>query len=74
MQINGDYPRPVSVNGFACRNCGDVELAKKNIDPAHPQEGPFGVNARTDAAAARRDEPVRARLAEGVGRRLDISV
>jgi len=25
------------VNGFACRNCGDEELAKQGIDPAHPQ-------------------------------------
>jgi hypothetical protein len=25
------------VNGFACRNCGDEELAKHGIDPAHPQ-------------------------------------
>ena len=25
-----------SVNGFYCRNCADVELAKKGMDPAHP--------------------------------------
>jgi hypothetical protein len=24
------------VNGFACRNCADEELAKRGIDPAHP--------------------------------------
>lgn len=24
------------VNGYFCRNCADVELAKKGIDPAHP--------------------------------------
>ena len=26
-----------SVNGFYCRNCADVELAKKGIDPAKPR-------------------------------------
>jgi hypothetical protein len=26
------------VNGYYCRNCSDVELAKKNIDPAHPKQ------------------------------------
>jgi hypothetical protein len=25
------------INGFACRNCGDEELARHGIDPAHPQ-------------------------------------
>jgi len=25
------------VNGYYCRNCADVELAKKGIDPAHPK-------------------------------------
>jgi hypothetical protein len=25
------------VNGYWCRNCADVELAKHRIDPAHPQ-------------------------------------
>lgn len=24
------------VNGFYCRNCADVELAKKGMDPAKP--------------------------------------
>lgn len=24
------------VNGFYCRNCADVELAKRGMDPAHP--------------------------------------
>ena len=26
-----------SVNGFACRTCADVELAKQGIDPAHSE-------------------------------------
>ncbi len=48
MAISGDYTTPVYVNGFQCKNCTDVDNAKKYIDPAHPQSGPFGVNARTD--------------------------
>jgi hypothetical protein len=28
------------VNGYQCRNCTDVSYAKKNIDPAHPKDGP----------------------------------
>lgn len=24
------------VNGYYCRNCADVELAKRGMDPAHP--------------------------------------
>jgi hypothetical protein len=39
-----DYPSPVLVNGYACRNCTDVANAQRNIDPAHPKDGPFGVN------------------------------
>ena len=44
MAISGDYANPVTVNGFACKNCTEVDLAKKNVDPAHPQDGPFGIN------------------------------
>jgi hypothetical protein len=28
------------VNGYQCRDCTDVSYAKKNIDPAHPKDGP----------------------------------
>jgi hypothetical protein len=41
-----NYPNPVLVNGYSCRNCTEVDEAKKHIDPAHPQDGPFGVNAK----------------------------
>lgn len=43
-----------TVNGFACRNCADEELAKRGVDPAHPQrefagdQGP--VPSRADAS------------------------
>jgi hypothetical protein len=46
MAINGDYSQPVTVNGFLCKNCTDVDYAKKHIDPAHPKDGPYGVNAK----------------------------
>ncbi|MET3898392.1 hypothetical protein ABIB57_002341 [Devosia sp. UYZn731] len=36
MAISSDYPRPITVNGFLCRNCDDVSEAKKFIDPAKP--------------------------------------
>jgi len=52
MQISGNYPSPVTVNGFSCRNCTEVDQAKKGIDPAHPEYGPFGVN---DPAKAQKD-------------------
>lgn len=43
-----NYPQPVTVNGFVCKNCTDVDYAKKHIDPAHPKSGPYDVNANTD--------------------------
>jgi len=57
-----NYPTPVTVNGYACKNCTDVDYAKKNIDPAHPTDGPFGVNAKdrppaSGAAASRAATP-----------------
>ena len=36
MAIGTDYPRPITVNGYVCRNCDDVSNAKRNIDPAAP--------------------------------------
>lgn len=39
-----NYPSPVMVNGYSCKNCTDVDNAKRHIDPAHPKDGPFGVN------------------------------
>lgn len=48
MAIGSDYPTPVTVNGFTCKNCTDVAYAKKHIDPAHPKSGPYGINAKSD--------------------------
>lgn len=46
--IGGNYPAPVQVNGFTCKNCTDVDYAKKHIDPAHPKSGPYDIDAATD--------------------------
>jgi hypothetical protein len=46
-----NYPTPVMVNGYSCKNCTDVDYAKKNIDPAHPADGPFGVDAKDGPSA-----------------------
>lgn len=51
-----NYPSPVTVNGYSCKNCTDVDYAKKNIDPSHPADGPYGVNAKARAASARSSE------------------
>jgi hypothetical protein len=45
---SASYAQPVQVNGFTCRNCTDVDNAKKHIDPAHPRSGPYGLDAATD--------------------------
>jgi len=49
-----NYAQPVQVNGFLCRNCTDVDHAKKHIDPAHPRSGPYGINADTDPTNPKR--------------------
>ncbi|RYZ01145.1 MAG: hypothetical protein EOO73_36490 [Myxococcales bacterium] len=55
-----------TVNGYYCRNCADVELAKKGMDPAKPgreysggevyvpptPESKLGVNAPDEAGGA----------------------
>lgn len=53
MAISVDYPSPVTVNGFSCKNCTEVDEAKKHIDPAHPKDGPYGI------AAAGHKDPLR---------------
>jgi hypothetical protein len=55
MAISGDYPSPVNVNGFSCRNCAEVDQAKKFIDPKHPKDGPFGINAKDQKPGAAKD-------------------
>ena len=53
MAIGGDYSSPVTVNGFVCHNCSDVDRAKRHIDPADPAAGPFAINGHPKPGAAR---------------------
>lgn len=46
MTINMvNYPTAVTVNGFRCANCSQVDQAAAHIDPAHPFSGAYDVNA-----------------------------
>ena len=74
MAISGDYPAPVLVNGYSCRNCTDVDNAKKNIDPAHPRSGPFGSTAETDPSARLEPRKVNPAVAVQTLRLLDLRV
>ena len=53
MAISSDYSSPVTVNGFSCRNCAEVDKAKRHIDPANPAGGPFGLNNHSKTAPAK---------------------
>ncbi|MBS0331881.1 MAG: hypothetical protein JSS35_03880 [Proteobacteria bacterium] len=74
-----NYPSPVMVNGYACRNCTEVDEAKKHIDPQHPKDGPFGVNAASQPPNPNDPHQAKARAAQAaaldpaVGRLVDIS-
>ena len=60
MSINTvNYPTPVTVNGYACKNCTDVDNAKRNIDPQHPKDGPFGINAADHKTGALKTDPAK---------------
>jgi hypothetical protein len=47
-----------TVNGYVCRDCSDVALAKRNVDPEHPKDGPNGVDAKPETDPLQRDEAV----------------
>ena len=58
MQIGGDYPRPIMVNGYACNNCDDVSAAKRGQDPAEaPTENDQAVEFGGSLAAGRGVDP-----------------
>jgi hypothetical protein len=42
------------VNGYVCTSCSDVSLAKKGVDPAHPQDNP--ASPTYNAAVAKADK------------------
>ena len=46
------------VNGFVCHNCSDVALAKRDIDPAHPKDGPGGRDKVRQSAPVDRNRAV----------------
>lgn len=48
MAISVNYPSPVYVNGYACNNCAQVAEAKQDINPADPQAGPGGIDAKNN--------------------------
>ncbi len=60
MSINGNYSQPVSVNGYQCWNCTDVDNAKKHIDPQHPKSGPYGITAAEDPTLRNKPESQKA--------------
>jgi hypothetical protein len=47
-----NYPQPVMINGYPCKNCTEVDMAKAHIDPQHPSAGPYGVDANADPSLA----------------------
>jgi hypothetical protein len=47
------------INGFQCKNCTDVDYARKHIDPAHPKDGPFGVDNPGKLAKAAHDKAIK---------------
>lgn len=53
-----NYPTPVTVNGYSCENCTEVDEAKKHIDPAHPKDGPYGVDAKDHTPSTLAPKPV----------------
>lgn len=64
------------VNGYYCRNCADVELAKKGVDPAHPKKEFSGSEVYVPP---QKDDPTKPELGKNrangtgdVGRNLDL--
>lgn len=47
-----------TVNGYVCRNCSDVALARRNIDPAHPKDGPADAKRTSSVLPIDRDAAV----------------
>jgi hypothetical protein len=47
----------VHINGFTCETSADVDNAWKHIDPQHPSNGPFDVNAAQPAPGASAPKP-----------------
>ena len=65
MTVNGNYSQPVTVNGYLCWNCTDVDNAKRHIDPQHPKSGPYGIDASEDPTLSNKTPEQRAVLFGG---------
>lgn len=52
MAISADYPRPINVNGYVCRNCDDVSKAKRFIDPTLSPLEASAADSRKNTSAA----------------------
>ena len=52
MNVNANYPTPVQVNGFTCRNCTEVVFVLLLFVSAQPKAGPYGVDAASDPSLA----------------------
>ena len=61
------------VNGYVCRDCSDVALAKRNIDPAHPKDGPGQSDAQGKADPSQPGRQSNALLQVHLGRTLDVT-
>ena len=59
------------VNGYVCRNCSDVAMAKKNIDPVNPQAHQREEAQRLEAQQRQAQAPAKI---DGLGRLADIVV
>ena len=44
------------VNGYVCKSCCDVALAKKGVDPAHPKDDPANPAYDPKIAAAHKTQ------------------
>ena len=71
------------VNGFYCRNCTEIDLAKKGVNPSapHPELAPANVTAKREPLLPRQAVEATAEVRLGanrpisngeLGRRLDL--
>ncbi len=62
------------VNGYACHDCTEIDLAKKGVDPSRPKDGPYGRDkVRADAKGAEAEAAKKTLASTGaVGRSLDV--
>jgi len=55
MVVGANYSTPVTVNGFLCKNCTDVDYAKKhigNLSNLNAEQAPTGTPAEPASSGA----------------------